>query len=177
MQTLPWTLDSDQMVLGVGVYAGENWNAGERLPVTAHTAELPVLNGGTLLRLGGFVRNNAGGWASVAADDAPIGRQTPLNIGFGDAIELVGASTPATAQAGAPLTFSLYWQATQKVTQDYNSFVHLLDATGEKVAQLDWTPGDAIGHACVNDSLMTYTKLGAFQDFAHKFGAHLVAMV
>jgi hypothetical protein len=39
----------------------------------------------------------------------------------------------------------LYWQATQPVTQDYNSFVHLLDATGEKVAQLDWTPGDAIG--------------------------------
>ncbi len=144
VQTLPWTLDDDQMVLGVGAYAGENWNAGERLPVTAHSGDLPVLDGGALLRLGGFVRDNAGGWAAVAADDAPAAQQTPLNIGFGDAIELVGASTPATAQAGAPLGFTLYWQATQPVTHDYNSFVHLLDANGDKVAQLDWTPGDAI---------------------------------
>jgi hypothetical protein len=39
---------------------------------------------------------------------------------------------------------TLLWRALQPVARDYNAFVHLLDANGNRVAQVDWPPGDAI---------------------------------
>lgn len=141
VQSLPWTLDGERMVLGVGVYSGDNWNSGERLPVTAHQSELPVLENGTMLRLGGFRRSAAGSWEPAPAPDS-VGQA--LNLRLGDAVELVGADIPASVSGGAPLTFTLYWRTQQPLPHDYNSFVHLLDAAGNKVAQLDWTPHDAV---------------------------------
>jgi hypothetical protein len=143
VQTLPWTLEAAQMALGVGVFDGENWRDGERLPVTSHASGLPLLEGGTLLRLGGYTRTADDAWTPLAPDAMP-GSATPLAVRFGDAIELVAVTAPAQAQAGAPLDFALSWRATRPVAQDYNAFVHLLDANGAKVAQLDWTPGDAV---------------------------------
>jgi uncharacterized membrane protein len=143
MQTLPWTLDAEQMALAVGVYAGDNWHDGQRLPVTSHDANLPLLEDGTLLRLGGYARTAGGDWTPLAPD-AMQGGAASLAVRFGDAIELTGASLPATARAGEPARLTLLWRALQPVTRDYNAFVHLLDANGNRVAQVDWAPGDAI---------------------------------
>jgi hypothetical protein len=69
----------------------------------------------------------------------------PLAVDFGGMIELVGANLPSQAQAGIELPFTLFWQARAPVDFDYNAFAHLLDAEGNKVAQLDWQPHDAMG--------------------------------
>ncbi len=68
VQTLPWNLDEDQVTLGIGVYAGEEgWTGGTRLPVT-DAGGSPVLEDGTLLRLGGFERTADGQWQPTAGD-------------------------------------------------------------------------------------------------------------
>ncbi|MCB0152700.1 MAG: hypothetical protein KDE01_34235, partial [Caldilineaceae bacterium] len=65
VQTLPWTLASDEFVLAVGVYAGEDgWDTGDRLPVTSAEPALPLLDGQTVARLGAY-RTAAGSWESL----------------------------------------------------------------------------------------------------------------
>ena len=54
VQSLPWTVAEDAFTLDLGLYAGDNPNAG-RLAVS-DAGELPVLEDGTLLRLGAFER-------------------------------------------------------------------------------------------------------------------------
>lgn len=39
------------------------------------------------------------------------------------------------------LTVTLYWQVTQPLSVDYTSYVHVLDATGTRIAQSDHRPG------------------------------------
>ena len=145
VQTLPWTLDSDRFALAVGVYAGENgWTEGGRLPVTHREPALPVLEGGTLLRLGGYAQGADGAWAPLPAVPAPPA--TLLDVRFGETIALDGVTAPdAALEAGGELPFTLYWQATGPVDKDYSVFAHLLDAAGNKVAQLDWQPHDVAG--------------------------------
>jgi hypothetical protein len=143
LQTLPWTLAEDTFVLALGVYTdAAGWDSGVRLPVTKVEPAAPVLDGGQLVRLGGFVRTDAGSWAELPP--APAVPATPLAATFGAAIQLTGSSVPLQGEPGATLPFTLFWQAVTPVQGDYNSFVHLLDAAGNKVAQLDWTPYDAI---------------------------------
>ena len=43
------------------------------------------------------------------------------------------------------MPFTLHWQASAPVDFDYTAFAHLLDAQGNKVAQLDWQPHDRMG--------------------------------
>jgi hypothetical protein len=78
----------------------------------------------------------------VIAEPTPA---TPLAVNFGGMIDLRGADLPAQAQAGIELPFTLYWQANAPVDFDYTAFAHLLDAQGNKVAQLDWQPHDGLG--------------------------------
>ena len=140
---LPWTLPEETFVLALGVYKdGAGWNSGARLPVTQVEPVTPLLEGNTLVRLGGFARASDGQWTEIAPHGATP--EKPLTASFGATIQLTGATVPAQAQRGSPLPFTLFWQATAPVAGDYNSFVHLLDGAGNKVAQLDWTPHDAI---------------------------------
>jgi uncharacterized membrane protein len=148
VQTLPWTLDADRFALAVGAYAGEKgWTEGGRLPVTRHDtalSALPVLEGGTLLRLGGYARGEDGQWTALPAMAAPPAHA--MEVRFGDALLLDGVTIPDSAlEAGGELPFTLYWRATQPVDKDYTAFAHLLDAAGNKVAQLDWQPHDVAG--------------------------------
>jgi hypothetical protein len=48
---------------------------------------------------------------------------------------------PAEPKAGQVLTVTLYWQASQPLSIDYTSFVHLLDTTGQRLSQSDHQPG------------------------------------
>lgn len=143
VSTLPWTLETDRFVLALGVYAGDNWAEGERLPVDAAQTGLPTLEDGTLIRLGGYQRTASGTWNAITPDPAPPG--TPLDVRLGDQIVLDGVTLPHTTRAGADLPFTLHWRATGPVAQDYSAFVHVIDAAGNTVAQLDWQPHDAVG--------------------------------
>ena len=45
-----------------------------------------------------------------------------------------------TPRSGETLPITLYWQADTPVGQDWTTFIHLVDANGEKVAQVDHAP-------------------------------------
>ncbi len=142
VSTLPWTLDRHRIVLAVGVYAGENWQSGHRLNVAPASLELPRFEGDTLVRLGGYEQEADGLWTAVLPLQDPAARA--LDAQLGEHIALTGVTVP-TASEQDFLPFALHWQSDGPVDLDYTAFAHLLDASGEKVAQLDWQPQDAIG--------------------------------
>jgi hypothetical protein len=156
---LPWTLEGDQLVTLLGVYAGKDWEEGEQLPIrtavrsaisgtltvtdSAALAPFPLLQGGRLARLGGYQRNSGNQWQPISeSGPAPT---TPLTVDFGGMIHLAGVDLPTQAQAGVELPFTLHWQASAPVDFDYTAFAHLLDAQGNNVAQVDWQPHDRLG--------------------------------
>ena len=145
MQTLPWTLPTDRFTLAVGLYEGETgWSDGKRLAVTQVEPALPLSEGKTLVRLGGYARVKNGHWLAMPLVAAPPA--TPFAVQFGDSIALNGVTVAKTeVKAGDLVPFTLYWQALQTPALDYSVFAHVLDAKGNKVAQLDWQPHDAIG--------------------------------
>ena len=147
VQTLPWNLDVDQVTLGIGVYAGEEgWTGGARLPVT-DAGGLPVLEDGTLVRLGGFERTADGQWQPQPAIPATYAQQPsqPVDARFGDAIVMSEFSAPQALEAGEPLPLRLKWQRTGAAPTNLSRFVHVLDTGGNKVAQVDGQVMDAFG--------------------------------
>ncbi|MEZ4771216.1 MAG: DUF2723 domain-containing protein [Caldilineales bacterium] len=83
--------------------------------------------------------------------------QTRTDATIGDALVLDGFDVdPAVAAPGATLAVALYWQPGQPPAADYTSFVQVLSANGEKVAQSDhqvggvfypssmWLPGERV---------------------------------
>ncbi|GAB4559594.1 MAG: hypothetical protein Kow0047_05570 [Anaerolineae bacterium] len=59
-----------------------------------------------------------------------------------DRLELVAVEADRDAiQPGEEITLILYWRVRRPLEADYTSYVHLLDANGEKVAQHDALPG------------------------------------
>jgi hypothetical protein len=147
VRTLPWALEANQVVPLLGLYTGESWAEGEPLPIlstlTATGSSFPLLQGGRVARLGGYQRDDAGKWQPLTSI-APS-PQTVLDVEFGGMIHLTGADLPGQAQAGENFSFALYWKASAPVDFDYTAFAHLLDARGNKVAQLDWQPHDQMG--------------------------------
>jgi hypothetical protein len=59
---------------------------------------------------------------------------------FGDSFALSAATMPATAAAGGELQLSLQWDSLRRTATDYTTFVHIVDASGEVVAQHDQQP-------------------------------------
>jgi len=77
---------------------------------------------------------------SLALADQP---QRPLDVHFGDGIDLVGYSLSAEELSpGETLSLSLFWRARGPVGRDYTVFTHLLDAQERVVAQKDNPPRD-----------------------------------
>jgi hypothetical protein len=61
---------------------------------------------------------------------------------LGDAVALVGYGlSPLTPLPGDAMQVSLIWEALRRLDAVYHSYVHLLDASGERVAQSDRQPG------------------------------------
>lgn len=145
VRSLPWTLEQGRFTLAVGLFRGpEGWDTGDRLTVTAVQPPLPVLEGGSLLRLGGVALDADGVWASAPSQPAPPA--IALDARFGDALRLQGVTLAADEpQAGGPLDFTLHWQADAPLPFDYSIFAHLLNTQGETMAQLDWQPHDSAG--------------------------------
>jgi hypothetical protein len=68
----------------------------------------------------------------------------PLSIKFDGAIALTGYDrAPHSPRPGGTLQVNLYWEALQPLEANYHTFVHLLDAGGQAVAQSDQRPGGA----------------------------------
>ncbi|MGD2207444.1 MAG: hypothetical protein PVH17_11770, partial [Anaerolineae bacterium] len=59
-----------------------------------------------------------------------------------DAVALAGYDrSPRSPHPGETLRVDLYWESLRPLDAEYHTFVHLLDATGQKVAQSDRQPG------------------------------------
>jgi hypothetical protein len=144
VQTLPWTLNVEQVALVLGLYTGEDgWQNGNRLRITQAQPPLPLFEDNTLIRLGGYQRTETGEWKAIALPTAPP--TTPLDATLGDQIVLDGVTLlENTVRPGGNVTFTLHWRAVQPPAFDYSLFAHLLDQQANKVVQLDWQPHDAI---------------------------------
>ena len=59
---------------------------------------------------------------------------------------------PPTVYAGEDLRYTLYWQATAPVAQNYHGFIHLTDINGKPVVQQDQLPGPFFRHPKLWDS-------------------------
>jgi hypothetical protein len=67
--------------------------------------------------------------------------QTPLGLRLGEGIEILGFDLgPDPVRAGAALDLILYWRSLAPVRTRYTVFVHVLDAQGRIVAQVDAPP-------------------------------------
>jgi hypothetical protein len=69
-----------------------------------------------------------------------ISPQHPLGYRLGGEIALAGYDLSGPLQAGVPLTVTLYWRAEAPPQGNYAVFVHLLDESGQQVAQHDGLP-------------------------------------
>ncbi len=98
-------------------------------------------------------------------------------VNFGNAITLTGYDlTPSQNQPSSPNSLTLYWKSTAAVSQDFNLFIHLLDAKGNVVAQADapptrnryptgwWSPGETIAgqHILPHAPDATHLRLGLY---------------
>jgi hypothetical protein len=59
---------------------------------------------------------------------------------FENQIKLVEAAYPPKIPAGVALPLELRWQTPDKLTENYHVFVHLVDETGQRLAQSDGQP-------------------------------------
>jgi hypothetical protein len=63
------------------------------------------------------------------------------SVSLGDRVSLAGYDVPAGAwQPGDVVPLSLFWKQLTTLEEDYTVFVHLLDGSGEVVAQNDSAP-------------------------------------
>ena len=110
--------------LEVGVY---DLHSGRRLPATdaaGNKVDFPVLG---RLKL-------------AAREQAPVAPSVRSEYHFGNELALLGYDLPASVRPGETLPFTLYWQALAAPSRDYTVFVHLVDPTGNIVAQADGPP-------------------------------------
>lgn len=88
----------------------------------------------------------------IKADIEPIGKlwqvrayETPPAYPLDLSLPQMGLHgydlSPATISPGQPITVTLHWQATEPLPHDYTSYVHLVDAAGQGLAQSDHRPG------------------------------------
>jgi hypothetical protein len=68
--------------------------------------------------------------------------QVSVRASFGDQVELLGYDLPERGQEKEVLDLVLYWRALSEMEVSYATFVHLLDASGQVVGQVDHAPGD-----------------------------------
>jgi hypothetical protein len=66
----------------------------------------------------------------------------PVDLALDDSLTLLGYDLdPDEPLQGRELRISLHWRVGQDLSQDYHTYVHLLDEHGEVIAQSDHRPG------------------------------------
>ncbi len=153
VQSLPWAVPEGRITLQLGV----DGPGGALLPVKDLGPALPVVDGG-MLRLGGFERTRAG-WQPLP--EVQIAGPA-LDARFNEAVNLVQGSVEPLARGALSATVALAWSAEEPPPLDYSIFVHLVNAQGEKVAQLDTQPRDAAGPLPMTTWLAGATVAGRY---------------
>jgi hypothetical protein len=75
---------------------------------------------------------------------AAVPAARPAGQTFGDAIRLAGYDVIRDAlKSGGAAEISLQWQPIARLGADYTTFIHLVNANGDKIAQSDHQPGGA----------------------------------
>lgn len=147
-RTLPRDLapaTGDEFTLAVGVANGPWDNPANRLAISQASESLPRFDNQTWVRLGTFRRTGRKTYQPV--EPSASRPQQPRQVRFWNILALQGVDLPQTTlRAGEELPFTLYWQAGAPITVNLKTFAHLLDENGQTVAQLDWTPQDALGY-------------------------------
>ncbi len=65
-----------------------------------------------------------------------------INAAFGTTLRLRGASIDSTAvRSNSMLTLTLQWEPLEPIHHDYAMFVHVFDAAGRRIGQIDVPPG------------------------------------
>lgn len=70
----------------------------------------------------------------------PPSASVPIHARFENLIELLGAWPPESAAPGRPVTVLVLWRALAPIHEDFTAFIHVLDASGQLVAQSDTQP-------------------------------------
>ncbi len=140
----------DDRWLGGTLYPSEHWCAGDviretytlRLPTDIPTPALYWVRFGVVDASGARVGNDAnvdmvslGPWR-VRRKHTPSAPTHPVNFSLGEHITLRGYDVAVSES----LVITLTWEATGVPPQDYNVFVHLVDADGGLLAQHDGPP-------------------------------------
>jgi hypothetical protein len=85
--------------------------------------------------------------AALVRVDGPAASAPPAQQAgqsFGDAIRLAGYdAVPDALKPGGAAEITLQWQPITRLHADYTTFVHLVNANGDKIAQSDRRPGGA----------------------------------
>ncbi|NOZ05040.1 MAG: DUF2079 domain-containing protein [Chloroflexi bacterium] len=155
VQTIPWDVGGDFWV-AAGFLAGERWaDPAQRLPIrSVEPGNLAVrrFDGDTWARLAHFVRRN--NRLRLTGEerlwDVPPYIRT-LEARWGEVVALRGYEAACwqhgkrqhqgdVCTAGAQVNLILYWQALRPMDRNYTVFVHLVDAGGQIVAQVDRQP-------------------------------------
>jgi hypothetical protein len=76
-------------------------------------------------------------WAVALPSTVDLQNARPVNVKFGNAFALSAFSLNKSSDLW---NVSLYWQSIAKTDTDYTMFVHVLDANGKVVAQIDAQP-------------------------------------
>ena len=154
VQTIPWDV-GDDFWAAAGFLAGDRWDdPAQRLTIRSVQAGNLVVrrfDGDTWARLAHFVRrdNHLRFIGEERLWDVPLYTQ-PVDARWGAVIALRGFEATClqngaqqrddSCTAGAQVKLILYWQALRPIDQNYTVFVHLLDAGGRIVAQVDRQP-------------------------------------
>jgi 4-amino-4-deoxy-L-arabinose transferase-like glycosyltransferase len=104
--------------------------------IHADGREVTLAGGQTDLVLGQIqVRGREHGFEPAEPEHAQVAR-------FGASVELTGYDLPQAVRApGSPLEVTLHWHVLETPDRNYYTFVHLLDAGGNILAQDDGPPG------------------------------------
>jgi hypothetical protein len=146
-----WPLTHSVPLAGLD-YPSSQWKAGEvvwgwldaRVPRDAETGDYelkvvvvdPAGDGVADFPLGTM---HVESWARQF--DAPS-MQTGIGANFGYQIELLGYDLSGGDAKSDVLHVVLYWRAMSEMELGYTTFVHVLDASGQVVSQVDHVPGD-----------------------------------
>lgn len=142
---------------GNGLYPTRLWQPGEiiadnyRIPVSTQArgpsvgrVEVGLYRRATVSNL--LARDPQGRTITPTIARFKIPGQTDVRIEnsmdarFGDQIALVGYGRDERVAAGSSLDVRLYWRALVPLAEDYSIFVHLVDASGKTIAQMDDQP-------------------------------------
>lgn len=134
VSTLPWTIPDgagDEIDIVLGLAKGADAN--QRLPIAS---EGVLLEGDTLLHLGTFRRTD--GW--LGAQWQRIERETTpalLHAKFGERLTLEATSVEPYVTGDKQVQATLQWRLAGEAPQTWNIVLQLLDAAGNRKAQLD----------------------------------------